>query len=131
VTKSLNKDHRCLSEVLDQTQQLSDDQIKVIAKSLKQHHLKNIQHTYPIPKHIYLNQNNSSMVLIDLEKMKFKLFRFQCVARDLYSFYKFTHHFLTRTQIDLFFQTYFEDKNSWIKKIIMNKIKRKLGRYHL
>ena len=131
VTKSLNKDHRCLSEVLDQTQQLSDDQIKVIAKSLKQLHLKNIQHTYPIPKHIYLNQDNSSMVLIDLEKMKFKLVRFQCVARDLYSFLKFTHHFLTRTQRELFFQTYFEDKNSWLKKIIMNKIKRKLGRYHL
>ena len=77
VTRDLNKNNQPLQKILEKKKLFSKTDLSKIAKTLRDMHKHNVQHTYPVPKHIYLNKTNKDIVLIDLEKMKKRFFSFQ------------------------------------------------------
>lgn len=126
-TKDLNKEYQSLENILKKDQKIKLINLEKIANALSLLHQKKIQHTYPLPKHIYINKKNQSVLFIDLEKMKKRTFRFQCSIRDLYSFLKFTITTMNKEELDYFFKKYFKKSNpSLIAKYIRNKVLSKL-----
>ncbi len=105
ITKKINDEFKPLAEYL-KNKKILDNQVKAIAEELARLHHYKIQHTYPMPKHLYLNKENQ-VLFIDLEKAKKKLFTLSAGKRDLYSFLKFTRRYLTDKQLALFYKSYF------------------------
>ena len=101
--------------------------LKRIAKTLRNMHNHNIQHTYPVPKHIYLNKVNKDIVLIDLEKMKKRFFSFQASIRDLYAFLKYAREYIDEQDIIYFLKKYFKNqKPNLLQKFILKRVNKKL-----
>lgn len=127
VTSDLNKDYISLERMLKNKKILKDIELKKICSALNKIHSHKIQHTYPIPKHIYCHKDGQRVVFIDLEKMKSPFFKFQCTIRDLYSFLKFTSNFMTGTQRKKVFSYYFKKtKTSFFSMQLMRYIEIKL-----
>lgn len=89
-------------------------------------HKHNVQHTYPVPKHIYLNKTNEDLVLIDLEKMKKRFFSFQASIRDLYAFLKYAREYMDEQDISYFLRKYFKNqKLNFLQKFILRRVNKK------
>ena len=113
MTRDLNKNNQSLQKIIEKKKIFSKNDLSRIAKTLRDMHNHNIQHTYPVPKHIYLNKSNEDVVLIDLEKMKKRFFSFQASIRDLYAFLKYAREYMDEQDISYFLRKYF--KKSKIK----------------
>ena len=106
ITKKIEAGFKPLADYLKKNKKFSDNQLKAIANELAHLHHHKIQHTYPMPKHLYLN-NKNEVLFIDLEKAKKKLFTLSAGKRDLYNFLKFTRKYLSNRQLELFYKSYF------------------------
>lgn len=127
VTRDLNKNNQSLQKIIEKKEQFSKTDLKKIAKTFRTIHQHNIQHTFPVPKHIYLNKPNKHMVLIDLEKMKKRIFSFQASIRDLYVFLKYSRESMDEKDIRYFFRKYFKNKKpNLLQKFILQRIYRKI-----
>lgn len=127
VTRDLNKNNQSLQKIIEKKKQFSKSDLKKIAKTFRTMHQHNIQHTYPVPKHIYLNKINKDIVLIDLEKMKKRFFSFQASIRDLYAFLKYARESMGKQDIRYFFRKYFKNKKpNLLQKFILQRINRKI-----
>lgn len=96
--------------------------IMVVARLISQLHHHHYQHNCLYPKHIMVRQqaNEWEVKLIDLEKMKYRLFKKNAVIHDLTTFVRHINGILPVRDMVFFFQAYFGQPkiSSNSKKII-------------
>jgi tRNA A-37 threonylcarbamoyl transferase component Bud32 len=127
VTRDLNKNNQSLQKIIEKKKLFSKTDLNRIAKTLGNMHKHNVQHTYPVPKHIYLNKVNEDIVLIDLEKMKKRFFSFQASIRDLYAFLKYAREYMDEQDISYFLRKYFKNqKPNILQKFILRRVNKKI-----
>ena len=102
-----------------------------IASVMQKMHACHFQHNCFYPKHIFVKKSGNDdfdVRLIDLEKMKWQLFKMRAVIRDLYTLNRHAHHW-SLTDRMRFFLIYRQEKTlSEESKRIWRKIAQKIKR---
>jgi len=81
--------HRWLRENSAPARQRRREIMLAVARVLRLMHDNGIQHGCFLPKHVFIRENPDASVdvkVIDLEKSRWRPFRYYCAKRDLYSF---------------------------------------------
>ena len=102
-----------------------------IAKLIRQLHQYHYQHNCLYPKHIMVCQQADewNVKLIDLEKLKYRLFKKRAAIHDLTTFIRHLNGLWNARDIVVFFQAYFgQPKISLHSKKIIHKMCKKIHR---
>jgi serine/threonine protein kinase len=130
VTKAL-EGYTSLDKIDFSTLNLQDKKALIVATARVIQHLHqyHYQHSCLYPKHIMVcfKDHQWNVKLIDLEKLKFRLFKKDAVIRDLTTFFRHTNGMLTMRERVMFFHAYFsQPKISTTSKKLIHTICKKV-----
>lgn len=130
VTKAL-EGYTSLDKIDLSTLTLQDKKALIVATAsvIKHLHQYHYQHSCLYPKHIMVSfkDHQWNVKLIDLEKLKFRLFKNDAVIRDLTTFFRHTNELFTMKERVMFFQAYFsQPKISTTSKKLIHTICKKV-----